>query len=343
MSRNDKQYVVGFDLGGTKMMAVVFDRNLKPVSRVRRKTKAQNGPKAGVARMAETIRMAIRDAGLQTSDLAGIGIAAPGPLDLNRGILLDLPNLGWKNVRLKEILARKFGKPVMVANDVDAGTYGEYRCGAGKGARCVFGIFPGTGIGGGCVYNGNIIRGRRSSCMEIGHCQVVQGGLLCGCGRRGCLETVASRVAVSSAVAAAVCRGKTLMTSGQGGSDVGELRSSVIAGLIRSGDKVVEQIVRDAAAWLGVGISIAVNMLAPDVVVLGGGLVEALPGIYLKESEKSARSHVMPSLAHSFKVVTAKLGDDACASGAAALAGDAFFVDGADIRKKHHEGKHGKR
>lgn len=334
MGEGDRKHLVGFDLGGTKMMAVVFDPDFKPVGRARRKTKGQEGSKAGLERIAETIKMAIEEAKIGAADIAGIGVAVPGPLDLDKGVILEMPNLGWKDVHLKHHLQKSFECGVAVANDVDCGVYGEYRFGAAKGARCAVGIFPGTGIGGGCVYEGKLLRGRTNSCLEIGHCQVVPDGPRCGCGRRGCLEAVASRLAISSAIAAAVYRGEAPCMEKLAGSDVAGIRSSMIAEAIKGGDKVVEEIVRDAARWIGVGISIAVNLLAPDIVVLGGGLVEALPDIFLKESEKAARNSVMPSFRDLFKVVTAKLGDDACAFGAAALAGDSYGRKNGDGAKK---------
>ncbi len=323
MDDSEKQHWVGFDLGGTKMMAVVFDDQMKACGREKRKTKAREGAKAGVERIVETIRIALDDAKLKAGDLGGIGIAAPGPLDLDKGMLLELPNLGWDNLPLRDLLHREFKCPVVVANDVDAGVYGEYRFGAARGARCVLGVFPGTGIGGGCVYEGKILRGRTLSCLEIGHLQVLPDGPLCGCGRKGCLETVASRLAISSA-AAAVCRGDAPNLAREAGSDLSAIKSSSLAQAIADGDACIERIVREAARWLGVGISMAINLLAPDVVVLGGGLVEALPEIFLKEADKAARARVMPSFESTFKMTAAKLGDDAGVMGAAALVMDAL-------------------
>lgn len=324
MGDSEKLHHVGFDLGGTKMMAVVFDGAMKACGRERRKTKAREGAKAGVERIIETIRIALDDAKIKAGDLGGIGIAAPGPLDLDKGMLLELPNLGWNNVALKDILHREFKCPVVVANDVDAGVYGEYRFGAAKGARCVLGVFPGTGIGGGCVYDGKIIRGRTLSCLEIGHLQVLPDGPICGCGRKGCLEAVASRLAISAAAAAAVFRGEAPSLAQECGADLSAIKSSSLARSIAGGDAAVEKIVREAARWLGIGISMAINLLAPDVVVLGGGMVEAMPDIFLKEADKAARGRVMPSFEQSFKMTAAKLGDDAVAMGAAALIMDAL-------------------
>jgi glucokinase len=320
VSKQKNRYVMGFDLGGTKMMAVVYDEAWKGCGRSRRKTKGFSGAVAGLARIRDTIDRALEEAGIERDELAGIGIGVPGPLDPERGILLDLPNLGWQNVPIKAELEKIFKCQVVASNDVDAGTYAEYRFGAGQGKRCVLGVFPGTGIGGGCVYDGVLIRGKGISAMEIGHMCVLPNGPLCGCGRRGCLEAVASRLAIAQAAAAAAYRGEAPYLQSVGGTDLTKVRSGVLAKAIAEGDTIVEVIVRRAAGWLGVGIGSVVNLLAPDVVVLGGGLVEAMPEIYLEAVEKSARKHAMPAFHDMFEIKAAELEDDSTAHGAAAWA-----------------------
>jgi glucokinase len=315
----DSKTWVGFDLGGTKMMAVVFDGQWRVLGRKRRKTKGNEGAKAGRERIIDTIRDALEDANLvTTTPLSGIGIGCPGLVDLEKGIILDSANLGWKNVRLQQELEEEFSCPVAVLNDVDAGIYGEYRHGAGKGARCVIGVFPGTGIGGGGIYQGEILRGKNISCFEIGHMLVNPNGLPCGCGRTGCLETEASRLAVSAAAAMAAFRGEAPHLLADAGTDLAEIRSGQLADAIKAGDEVIERIVRRSAGMIGQAVGNIVNLLAPDVVVLGGGLVEAMPGLYLEEVEAAARKRAAAPYAKAFKVVAARLGDDAAAVGAAA-------------------------
>jgi len=321
---NNKRFWVGFDLGGTKMLATVYDHKFNRVGRARKKTKGAAGAEAGVARMIETLEEAVAEGKVDRKAIAGIGIAAPGPLDLDRGIVLEAPNLGWKNVPLKDLLEKKLGAPTVVANDVDAGTFGEYRFGAGKKARCVVGVFPGTGIGGGCVYEGRLLRGKTGSCMEIGHMLVQpSGGRLCGCGRRGCLETVASRLAIAADAAMAAFRGEAPNLLKAAGTDLADIRSGALANAIKAGDKAVETIVRNAAKQIGVAVANVVNLLAPDVVVMGGGLVEAMEDLFLDEIRKVVAKKAMSSLAATATVVAAGLADDATVMGAAALAADA--------------------
>lgn len=311
---------VGFDLGGTKMMAVVLDARLRLLGRSRKKTKATLGPKVGLERIVATIREALAEASVREDQLAGIGVGCPGQIDLEEGIVLESANLGWRAFPVRTALEEVFGCPTVVLNDVDAGLYGEYRFGAGKGARCVLGVFPGTGIGGACVYEGRLLRGRKVSCLEIGHVQVDPQGLPCGCGRVGCLETEASRLAIAAAAVMAACRGAAPQLLALAGTDVAAVRSGVLAEAIRRGDKVVEQIVRRAARLIGNVVGDVVNMLAPEVVVLGGGLVEAMPELMVAGVEEAARQRAAPPFSQTFQVVAAKLGDEAVARGAAAWA-----------------------
>ncbi len=311
---------MGFDLGGTKMLALLFNAKFGILAEKRRKTKAMEGAAIGIARIVETMEQILADAGTDKNSLAGIGIAVPGPLDLDRGILLESPNMSWGRLPLKSALVRHFHCPVTVLNDVDAGVYGEYRFGAARGSRCTIGVFPGTGIGGGCVYEGRVLRGKTGSCFEIGHCQVLPDGPLCGCGQKGCLETVASRLVISAAALAAVCRGEAPNLLKESGTDITNIRSSALARSIAAGDQSIERIVKDAARWIGIGVANAIQLLAPDIVVLGGGLVEAMPALFLQEVDRVARNRVMPAYRQGFKTVTARLGDHATAIGAAAWA-----------------------
>jgi glucokinase len=319
----DKGTWIGFDLGGTKMMSLVFNKDFKIIGRERKKTKSIEGSPLSAEKIVKTIVSSLEIAKI-TEKPTGIGIGVPGILDLSAGMILEAPNLGWKKMPLKEMLEKEFGCPVAVVNDVDAGVYGEYSFGAAQNVRCGLGIFPGTGIGGGCVYEGNIFTGKNTSCMEIGHIPVDPDGIQCGCGRKGCLETVASRLAISAAAAMAVYRGEAPALQKIAGADLLNIRSGSLAQAINSGDKVIETIVRDAARKLGLAVGGLVNLLAPDIVVLGGGLVEAMPELYLTEVKAAVKTTIMPSMEKLFKLAIAKLGDDATATGAAAWAKKQF-------------------
>ena len=320
MASADAKFWAGFDLGGTKMLATVFDESFEQRGRKRRRTKGHEGVEAGLNRMITTLRQALEDAEVDPKQLAGIGVGCPGPVDLEEGVIIDAVNLGWRDVPLRERLESEFGCPVVVLNDVDAGVYGENRFGAARDCRCVLGVFPGTGIGGGCVYDGKIVRGKRLSCMEIGHVQVTRHGRLCGCGLHGCLETEASRLAIAAAAAKAAYRGKAPHLLKLAGTNLSEIRSGVLAESVQQGDKAVETVIRRAADFIGIAVANFVHLLAPDVVVMGGGLVEAMPDLLVEGVARSARENVMEGFRDTFRVVPATLADDASVIGAAAWA-----------------------
>jgi len=309
---------IGFDLGGTKMLGAAFDDDLNPLSRERKKTKAHEGLEAGIERLTRLIHSVIESANLSKKDVCGIGVGVPGPLDLDAGLIREAPNLGWKNVPLKELLEKEFETPVVVTNDVDVGVYGEYRAGAAVGSRSVVGLFPGTGIGGGCVYEGEILRGKTMSCMEVGHIPVIPDGPPCGCGLNGCLETVASRLTVSAFAAAAAFRGQAPYLYKKTETKVTEIRSSMLAAAVKNGDTGVERILRSAAVYIGRAVATIVHLVAPDLIILGGGLVEAMPEMICDWVSEAAREHVLDSMQETFKIAVAELGDDAAITGAAA-------------------------
>lgn len=316
-------YVVGIDLGGTKTLATVYGAEFEPLASRMKKTLPHEGFEACVRRISSTVKQALNRAAVEIDEVSAIGIGSPGTLDLDRGVILDAPNLGWKNAPLAEALQKLFQCPVVLGNDVDLGVYAENCFGAARGARCVIGVFPGTGIGGGCVYEGRILRGSRGSCLEIGHVPVAPDGPECGCGQIGCLEAVASRLAIASAVARAAYCGQAPYIMKHAGTVVSRIRTPMIAEAIRHGDSAVERIVRRAARAIGVAVAGAVHMLAPDVVILGGGLVDDLPEIFLPEVEAAARDRVLPSFRDGFQVARTELGGDATVLGAAAWAQEA--------------------
>ncbi len=311
---------LGFDLGGTKMLAQVYDGSLKLLGRDRRKTKASSPTESGLDRIIETIRAALANANIEQERLAGIGIGCPGPVDMAKGVLLNPPNLNWTEVPVGERLQEEFGCDVRVLNDVDAGLYAEYCFGAAQGVRCAVGVFPGTGIGGGCIYKGEILHGSHTTCMEIGHTQVMPDGPLCGCGRRGCLESLASRLAIAANAARAVYRGEAPKLKEIAGTDLAEIRSGALAEAIGADDKVVREIIKEAARHIGISVATVIHILSPDVIVLGGGLVEAMPDLFIEQVGKAARKRVMAAFKDTFRVEASELEDDAVALGAAAWA-----------------------
>ncbi len=320
MATSAKNLWVGFDLGGTKMLTIAYDEKWKPVARRRRKTRGREGSDAGIQRIASTIDRLLEENELNSDQIAGIGIGCPGPIDLDRGRILTTPNLGWDDVDVQAALERRFSCPVVVMNDVDAGVYGEYEFGAAKGARCAVGIFPGTGVGGGCVYEGRILQGCGISCMEIGHTRISSSTRASGYELPGTLEAEASRLTIAAEAAKAAHRGDAPWLLKEVGTDLADIRSGALADSVANGDDVVRRLIEESAQAIGIAVVNVVHMLAPDKIVLGGGLIEAMPDLFINTVSKTARKSVMPVYKDRFEVVAAKLADDAGVMGAAAWA-----------------------
>jgi glucokinase len=227
-------------------------------------------------------------------------------------------NLGWKNTPVGDYLSDRFQCPTCVLNDVDAGVFGEYRFGAAKNARCTIGLFPGTGIGGGCVYEGKIFRGRVLSCMEVGHIRISSSPRSSGIDMSGTLESEASRLAIAAECAKLAYRGEAPYLMEHFGADLTRIRSSAIAEAIDHGDKNVERVVREACQQIGYGVVNLIHLMAPDCIVLGGGLVEALPKLVPDEIARTVKKNVLGCYQDQYTIEIAKLGDDAGSMGAAA-------------------------
>ena len=196
MAVND-DYVVGVDMGGTKILAAVINAKGEIVQQAKRATKPKKGPEEVIERITRCIREAIDSAELNPSQIRAIGIGSPGPLDPETGVIIFAPNLGWSNVPLKAKLEANLSIPTFVDNDVNVGTLGEYAFGAGQGVKNLVGIFVGTGIGGGIILDGKLFHGVNKTAGEVGHMIVEAKGPRCGCGNFGCLEAVASRTAIT--------------------------------------------------------------------------------------------------------------------------------------------------
>lgn len=314
------EYVVGVDIGGTNIAVAVYDHDFKPVAREKRKSRSKDSSESVEDRVRRTVWDALKSAG--DVPIKAIGAGAPGPADPDKGIIYDTPNLDWDAFPLAEFLSKNFNAPAFADNDVNMGTYGEWCFGDVKKCKHVFGIFPGTGIGGGLIINGELFHGASGTAGEVGHMTMQVDGPFCGCGKRGCLEAVASRIAIAEQVAALAARYDAPYIYEHCGTDLSEIRSGVLARAIEAGDRMVEAVVRRAAYYTGIAAANVINVVSPEAVVLGGGLVEAMPKLYVEEVTRAIDEHTYSFLRKCVKVTTAKLGDDAVAMGAARFAAD---------------------
>lgn len=315
--------VVGVDLGGTKVLAGVVAPDGKILSTVKRATKPEGGPEAVVARIVKSVQEAIKEAKLETRDILALGSGAPGPLDPDNGVVLHTPNMpGWDNVPLAKMLGDAVGVPAFIANDVDLGTLGEFALGAGQGCRHVVGIFVGTGIGGGLILDGELWQGWRRAAAEIGHMIVLADGPYCGCGNRGCLEALASRTAIERDIWAGIKAGReSLIPELLKNDDKARLTSGALAEALKRGDTLVADVLGRAQFYLGLGIASVVNFVDPELVILGGGVIEAFGDEFLEPIRRVAyQNFINKRGARSVRIVAAGLGDNAALLGAAVYA-----------------------
>ena len=318
---SSKRFVVGVDLGGTKILAAVFDERHQILAREKKGTRPELGPHTVIVRAAECVNEALAAAALPHTAVSAVGVGVPGMVDARRGRVLVAPNLHWRNFPFAKLLSKQLHIPVAVVNDVQAGTMAVQHFGAGRDLQDFVCMFIGTGIGGGLVLRGQLYRGTGGMGGEIGHMVVVaQFGPKCGCGNRGCLEAVASRGAIVRRVIAAMDDGQKSIVRDLCDGDTSRIRSRILAEAYRRDDKLVREIIHDACHFIGIGAANLINVLNPQAVILGGGMIEALGNRMLPRIAKAAYAHTIAADNKRVNILDTGLGDDAGILGGALAA-----------------------
>lgn len=312
--------VVGIDLGGTKILAGVVSADNQILGRAKRPTPAQEGGRAIVETIVACAHEALENAGINRSQIGAIGIGSPGPLDVSAGVILFSANLNVKNFPLGPEVSSLLDTPVLVQNDVRVGGYAELHLGAGRGYQDIVIAFVGTGIGGCLVRGGEIVTGSTGNAGELGHMILKAGGPRCGCGARGCMEALASKTAIARRVEKAVRKGLPTVLGEKMAKKGGRLKSRDLAEAVINKDLVALKEVQRAAHFLGLGLANVINVFGPEIVIVGGGVSEALGDSYLDLVRASARSHILTDPAGTIRIGRASLGDDAGILGAALIA-----------------------
>jgi len=319
---NAKDVIVGIDMGGTSLRALVVNSENEILAVEKAPTNLAQKPDRLIGDLAALVEDVVQAAGLKRSNLRAVSIGAPGAVDPVHGVVYHAPNLGWDKVPLGPKLGKLLHVPVLAENDVNVGVVGEHALGAGRGAQELVGIFVGTGIGGGILINGRLYLGSRGAAAEIGHMVVKVDGPRCGCGNRGCVEALASRTAMERDVRAAIKRGEksvVLKLMKERGKE--RMTSSIIQRALKKHDPVMGKVMKRAQYYLGILVANVVNFLDPQCVVIGGGITERLGEDFVAPIRETAyECFLRRHDAKRVKVVPGVLGDNAGPLGAVVLA-----------------------
>jgi glucokinase len=306
-------YWLGVDLGGTKILSAIFDNDLKLLAKSKQPTAAADGPAAVAGRIAEGVDAVLKESGIDPSQVRGMGLGVPGQIAIGTTTVKFAPNLDWRDVDVGPLLPAAWKWPVALENDVRMGTYGEFAFGAAKGARDVFGVFVGTGVGGGLILNGELYTGFNGNAGEIGHVIVHW--------RRGhSLESIAGRKYMMKRAKKTLDDAPKRVRKEWKSVNLDKVRSSQLADFYQKGDPVAVQLVDDGARALGAAVGGVVNLLSPEVVVIGGGVAGALGDSFIERVWELAQRYTLPGAADNVRCVPAALGDDAGVIGCAAYA-----------------------
>ncbi len=319
-AKDEGKLFLGVDVGGTKMLAALVRPSGRVLARERRPTPREGTPVDTINAIAGLIDDLLTEAGQPAEALRAIGLAIPGVVDPEAGRIVITPNMNLTGTQIVEPLRERFGVEIALGNDANCGALGEKWLGSASYADSAVGIFVGTGIGGGLILQGREVRGYRGVAGEIGHMKVQLDGPVCGCGDTGCLEALASRTAIDRDIRQAVQAGQKTLLTDLVGPDLSVIKSGALRKALEQNDKLVTQVMRNASEILAQACLSIRHVLDPEVIVLGGGLVEACDFFILPIVEKILECDPMQGSRPGGRVVVSSLGDDAVMLGAVVLA-----------------------
>jgi glucokinase len=307
---------IGIDLGRTKLRIGAIDGDGRVLA-ARRLATPSGGPEIVVETIARGVGDVLAGAGVAPGGVPAVGVGAPGPLDPDAGVVLNPPNMpGWVSVPLAARLRDRLGRPAFVDNDANAAALGEHWVGAGAGVDDLVYVTLSSGIGGGLIVGGRLYRGASGQAGELGHMVVDPRGPQCACGRRGCLEAIASGFAIARAAQAALASGRPTTL---GASPAGTLSAADVARAAYDGDPVAREIYARAGAAVGACLADLVNLLNPAMIIVGGGVARA-GDLLWAPMRRVVDAEAFPHARAAVRLVPAALGDDAGVVGAAAVA-----------------------
>ena len=308
----ENKYVVGVDLGGTKIYTALVDLEGNIIKEKTVETLAHEGEQAVVGRIVDTINYVID--GTDKNLIKSIGICSPGPLDVKNGIIIENSNLPFKNFEIVKTIKETFDLPTHLDNDANVATLGEFMFGAGKGTENMVFITASTGIGGGAVLNGKLFRGSTGNALEVGHMTVATEGPRCGCGNLGCAEALGSGTAIGKRAKEAVL--SNAVTSLKNYENV---TAKEVFKEAANGDRVAKNILNTSLTYLGIAVANTITNFDPEKVVVGGGVVNG-GDIVIETIRNVVEERCMAAFVENCTIEKAILGGKAGVLGAAALA-----------------------
>src|SRR6202165_4015954 len=316
--KNESRIVVGVDIGGTKVAAGLVNADGEILAHNRTPMVTSGAPSDGLAAVSRAIGELFPDMASQ-NQIAAIGVCAPAPLNPDTGTILNPPNLTiWHNYPLAEEMRRLYKAPVRVDNDANAAALAEAKWGAGRGYRNIFYATIGTGIGTGIIFDGRIYHGKTGAAAEGGHVGIDWDGPVCNCGKRGCIETLAAGPAIAQRARQKLARNPNSVLLEMAGGDIQRVSSQMVGRVHAEGDRVATEVMRDTLDLLAYWLGSIIDLLEPDIIVIGGG-VSSLLAPFLDEIRDRWRGTCINPAPLSIPLVLADYGEDAGIAGAAAL------------------------
>lgn len=326
MTDKKKKYLIGIDLGGTKVLIGLLDENFRVCREYKAEIDANQGEKTFLRTLLGGIEVVFEEKHITSKNILAVGVGCPGIIQVPNGVVELSNNLSFlKDYPLQAKLSKYLKVPVLLENDANAGLYGEYQLGAARKKRHAIGIFLGTGVGGALILDGKLYRGASGSAGEIGHTLLSMPSFLQG---HGIFETVGAtlgRLGVTSEAALLLLKQKAPRLFNEVGYNIKKVKSRTLLRAIEGGDKAIKGLVLDKGKMLGVVLANLANILNPEIFVLGGGMIEAMEYLILPEARRVMETYLLGPLVGSVKVVPSKLKDYAIVKGAAKLAHD-FYI-----------------
>lgn len=317
-----KQFTIGIDLGGTNIKAAIFNSDFKAVIEKSIPTEAAMGPKHVLDKIAKIIMDMIDTTKLSISDIKCMGMGIPGLLDPSEGVSIFSPNFpNWQDIHVVNHMKTFFDFPIFIDNDVRVNLYGEWRYGSGIGYQNVVLITLGTGLGSGIINDGKVIYGKTSSAGEIGHMNMYREGRPCKCGSSGCLGRYVSAVGMVNTLIEKLNNGQRSIIQDWVGADLSTISAKMISEAYDLGDDVAIEVMHETGRILGFGLSNVINLLNPEVIIVGGGMSAAGDRL-LNTVRETIANHALKLSSQACKIQQAQLGEKAGMIGAATYANE---------------------